>query len=162
MSGAAVRMTPQEEWWPRATAAKYLEVSVRKVRMIAAAGQIRRKHVPPAPGRPYQSVVYNADDVKAYKSTALAKDRATILPPMNPGAAAPASLLPQALALLGERLGPPVPPPRVKRWLTLDEAVEYSGLPRAYLLQQAREGAAFALNVGLFSRARWRFDRDQL
>jgi excisionase family DNA binding protein len=51
---------------------------------------------------------------------------------------------------------------RPKPWLTLDEAAEYSGLPRAWLLVQARSGALRAVNVGQGSRERWRFNREAL
>lgn len=161
MSTVAVR-TREEEWWSRELAAKYLEVSVRKLRSVAAAGRIRRKHIPPAPGRPYQSVVYNVADVEGYKAEALAGSSPAVMPVVN-APHLPASLLPAALELLGQRLAPP---PRVRRWLTLDEAVEYSGLPRAYLQRFAREGGAFGIdqpcmNVGTAARPRWRFDRDQ-
>jgi hypothetical protein len=47
-------------------------------------------------------------------------------------------------------------------WLTLAEASEWSGLPAAWLLAQARAGAPFALNVAHGSKAHWRFNREAL
>ena len=49
-----------------------------------------------------------------------------------------------------------------KPWLTTAEAVEYSGLPKAWLLEQARKGNIPAINVGSGSRERWRFNREAL
>jgi hypothetical protein len=154
-TGVAVR---QEEWWTRERAAQELGCDLRKLRKLAQGGRIRRQHVPPGPGRPYQSVLYHAGDVVAYKAERAAGDGAPGLPWVRP-AEAPASAMPQALALLAERLAPPV---RVRRWLTLDEAVEYSGLPRAYLLMLTREGAPCVRDVSAGTRPRWRFDRDLL
>lgn len=158
MSEVAVQKQ-QEEWWPRERAALYLGVDVRKLRKLAQGGRIRRQHVPPGPGRPYQSMVYLAADVVAYKSQAAAGDASTGVPHVRP-VEAPAGSMPAVIAMLAERLAAPT---RVRRWLTLDEAVEYFGLPRAYLLRIARAGDDHAvLNVGTAARPRWRFDRDQL
>jgi hypothetical protein len=54
-----------------------------------------------------------------------------------------------------------------KSWLTLDEAAEASGLPKAWLLAQARLGEAsakcvMAINVGSERRVLWRFNREAL
>lgn len=51
---------------------------------------------------------------------------------------------------------------RIRPWLTLAEAVEYSGLPASYLLAQARAGKARAINVGSGIREFWRFHRASL
>jgi hypothetical protein len=158
MSGVAVQKQ-QEEWWTRERAAAFLGIDVRKLRKLAQGGRIRRQHVPPGPGRPYQAVLYLATDVIAYKAEAAAGDASTGVPHVRP-VEAPAGALTVAIGLLAERLAPPA---RVRRWLTLDEAVEYSGLPRAYLLRMARHVENdIAMNVGTEARPRWRFDRDKL
>ena len=54
------------------------------------------------------------------------------------------------------------PPPQPKPWLTLSEAEAYSGLPRAWLIAQARAGALRAVNVGHGAREFWRFNREGL
>lgn len=59
------------------------------------------------------------------------------------------------------------PVSRPKSWLTLDEAAEVSGLPKAWLLAQARAGEAahpsvVAVDVGTEKQSRWRFNRDAL
>jgi len=63
--------------------------------------------------------------------------------------------------------------PPVKPWLTLDEAAEFSGLPKSWLLDMARkvEGSfgtyqlprcIEVINVGTEKRASWRFSRAAL
>jgi hypothetical protein len=50
-----------------------------------------------------------------------------------------------------------------KPWLSIDAAVEYSGLSRAYLLGRARDGWNGAINVSVTGgRARWRFNREAI
>jgi hypothetical protein len=52
-----------------------------------------------------------------------------------------------------------------KPWLTLDEAVAFSGLTRAWLLREARDGlgSVVARDMGKHSRGgRWRFHREGL
>jgi excisionase family DNA binding protein len=80
------------------------------------------------------------------------------------------SLAPLAEAIaaaLRTALQADVPKPRA--WLTLDEAVEYSGLPKSYLLALARGGGDathrkpdFAVNVGTGTKEFWRFNREAL
>ena len=52
--------------------------------------------------------------------------------------------------------------PAPKPWLTLAEAVEYSGLPASYLVRRAREGWTAAIDVGTGDKAFWRFNREGL
>lgn len=54
------------------------------------------------------------------------------------------------------------PPPVVKPWLSLKEAVDYSGLPASYLVQQALEGSIRAVDVGTGTKTFWRFNREAL
>lgn len=56
----------------------------------------------------------------------------------------------------------PFVPAAPKPWLTLAEAVEYSGLPANYLVQQARADTIRAVNVGRGAREFWRFNREGL
>lgn len=67
-------------------------------------------------------------------------------------------LLTQLVCAIAARPAPAPPKP----WLSLDEAAGYSGLPRAWLLAQARNGSWLALNVGSAKRASWRFSRGGL
>lgn len=55
--------------------------------------------------------------------------------------------------------------PVLKPWLTLKEAADYSGLPKRWLLKQARAGIYLehgSLNVGTEKNPEWRFNRDAL
>jgi hypothetical protein len=66
------------------------------------------------------------------------------------------------------------PVDRIRPWLTLAEAADYSGLPAGWLLAQAREGKCGsiadpprpgvirAINVGTGSKEFWRFHRASL
>jgi len=56
----------------------------------------------------------------------------------------------------------PAQPAVVRPWLSLAEAVDYSGLPARYLVQGAISGTIRAVNVGSGDRAFWRFSRDGL
>lgn len=49
------------------------------------------------------------------------------------------------------------PPASVGFWADVDFAAELSGLPKRYLIAQAKAGAPWALNVGQGKRAIWRF-----
>ena len=74
-------------------------------------------------------------------------------------------------AALRSGLQPLEPRPVTKPWLTLAEAVEYSGLPASYLMSQARasqdadvttDRGIVVINVGSDKQHRWRFQRDSL
>ena len=58
---------------------------------------------------------------------------------------------------------PLVRAPQLRPWLTLDEAVAFSGLPRAFLVAKAVEGVPWAIDVCAGgTRAFWRFNREGL
>ena len=50
----------------------------------------------------------------------------------------------------------------LKPWLGVKDAAEYSGLPAAWLIEQARAGLIRAVNVGSGAREYWRFNRAAL
>lgn len=55
------------------------------------------------------------------------------------------------------------PKPETRPWLTLDEAVAYSGLTRKWLLQNAEMDSNLVLDMGSHARGgRWRFNREGL
>ena len=86
---------------------------------------------------------------------AVSNDPGKVLARIQPGA----TELAQAIAAaLRDGLQGDSPKP----WLTISEAVEYSGLPRSYLLAQARAGAVRAVNVGTGKQEYWRFNREAL
>jgi hypothetical protein len=53
-------------------------------------------------------------------------------------------------------------PASEKPWLTLDEAAAWSGLPKGWLLAEAKAGNSFARNASKGARASWRFNRELL
>ena len=68
-----------------------------------------------------------------------------------------------ALAQIAEALRrEPNAVPVLAPHLTLAQAVEYSGLPAAFLIAQARAGKVRAVNVGTGAREFWRFEREAL
>lgn len=84
----------------------------------------------------------------------MVESRAAVRQVMNPD---PVALLTAAIA----RMAPP-PAPVVKPWLTLSEAVDYSGLPATYLVHEARARKIRAVNVGTGAKEFWRFNREGL
>lgn len=51
-------------------------------------------------------------------------------------------------------------PLALERYMSVAEAVEYSGLPAAYLIKAAKAGTIRAVNVGTGKREFWRFARE--
>jgi hypothetical protein len=95
-------------------------------------------------------------------------------PPVSDDAAqALAQILPQTEVVnaiaqriheLAQAWWPPrVEPPKLRTWLTLDEAAAFSGLPKSWLLKRAETGRwDAAVDVGRRKGGRWRFRRDLL
>lgn len=181
-----------EEWLPKADAAKLLGVAVRQLERRQRQGYIEKKSEPRKPMETSAPVFYSRTDILALKagtpnvhareveSAPLAddffdgrglsaeqtgkalKERQSTALALRPAADAdPFAGLAARLAGLSA-FAAQYNPQVIKPWLTLDEAVEYSGLPRAFLLAQAKAGNAFATNVGTDTSHRWRFNRDAL
>jgi hypothetical protein len=150
----------------RADALAELKVSARSLRRVCQEGEIRRKLLKPAPGRPHQQMLYAAEDVRAY----IGRLEGRAIPAGVMGGelavrGAPAALLPAVLARLLDR---PVPAAEPKPWLTLEEATAFSGLPRLFLLKLAlgTEVDGGHMQKGIINvahevseRRRWRFSR---
>jgi hypothetical protein len=47
-------------------------------------------------------------------------------------------------------------------WLTLDDAAKRTGFTRSWLLQQAAAGVPWAIDVGVKTKAFWRFNAEAL
>ena len=141
-------------------------------------GFIRKKQLERQPGMKAAPVAYNREDVEAILAGKAAQHPVVMNPPRAVASAAPATM-PVAVAVseaqseafrafadylahLAERLQPPAAPTPVSHWLTLAEAAEYSGLPKAWLRRAAEAGSVEVLNVGTEKQKIWRFHRDSL
>jgi hypothetical protein len=150
--------------------------SKRTVETYIASGRLPCTYVN---GRNGKQAYFDPADVARLKReidnpvSSVAKVRTLAVERQQPAPPAPAALLPPPdywadVARLVAALAPaPVTPP--KPWLTLDEAAEFSGLPKSWLLAQARldasgyaERCISAINVGTEKQVRWRFNRDAL
>lgn len=178
---------PDLSSWPTHTeAAQRLGTNERTIHRWITSGRLRRAYRPAIGRKPI--VIVDPADVER-----LRKERQQVVVvetapmqtiPENPGLISPgiarraenADLARQSPGLIGPggdpfaglaahlaRLAAAFPTPQPKPWLGLAEASEYSGLPRAWLIAQARAGALRAVNVAANgTRERWRFNREAL
>lgn len=148
-----------DEWIPKADAAKRLGISIRQIENLTAKGRIRKRKMAKAAWEKTGRVVYAAADIEAIRSGERPAPAALV--PVAPAAPAPAGSPGEpvaALAALARALGLPAPG---KPWLSLREAADYSGLPARWLREAARAGKLRAQNVGE-KRERWMFPREGL
>ena len=172
MPSSARESQPDLSSWPTHTeAAQRLGTNERTIHRWIASGRLTRAYRP-ATGRKPIVVVDPAD---------LEQIRRERLPPVvltgdHDGRTQHVQMLSESveverargadpfagLAAHLARLAAAFPTAQPKPWLTLDEAAEYSGLPRAWLIAQARSGALRAVNVGQGTKEFWRFNREGL
>lgn len=171
------------DWLPKEDAAALLGVQVRQLEKRSSQGFIKKRILPRALTERVAPVRYSRRDIEAFKrgqpnrteSAADPKPNGKPAPPAktpavaltvreNTPAAVPAASEPLAVlaAHLARLSAAYAPPPAAKPWLNVTEAAEFSGLPAAWLLAQARSGAIRAVNVGKGSKEFWRFNRDGL
>jgi len=169
-------MTPSVDrvnWPTMAEAAVRLGTNERTIRRWIDAGKLRPEERP-APGRK-PLVIVDPEDVGRLQAerqppVVMREERAGSNDTANPNSMALAPFVPANAASLQHFLAGvshAYPVSRTKPWLTLDEAAEFSGLPRGWLLAQARRGEAsvpsvMAINVGTEKQPRWRFNREAL
>jgi hypothetical protein len=175
MPDAYVTLVPMQNvtiapgWTHKEAGAELLGVSIRQLENLAALKRIRKQRLPRQTNERSARVLYSVEDIEAIKA-----GKPNVMPetpePSEARAAAPAApeprgflAIPAALIdLLRERREQREP---LKPWLTLDEAAEYSGLTRAWLLKEAEagQGAIAIRDMGRFARGgRWRFLRADL
>lgn len=172
------------EWLTKQEAAKFLKVSIRQVERREAAGYLEKRVGERGPMDRAGAVLYSRADLEALKAgkpniharevreeAANPKpirdaENAVALRGQEPNsgqiARVTSSEVLKSLAELitAARSGPPLEP---KPWMTLAEAVEYSGLPASWLLARARDGVKWAIDVGQGgARQFWRFNREGL
>jgi hypothetical protein len=180
-----------EEWIPKSAAAKLLGVSLRQIERREKDGFLEKRTLPRLATESTGRVVYSRADLLALKAGTpntharavqdIVDPEASPLQPVvsNGGAGGGGGSNGKSTALALVRntpaSGPPAAfwqalynaatatPPAPKPWLTVDEAVEYSGLPRGYLLKRAREGWDAAVDVSTGGAHQfWRFNRAAL
>jgi hypothetical protein len=153
---------PDDEWLDKQQAAKFLGISTRQIENHAQFGRLAKRRLPKKPSERAARVVYDPADLAALKAGAPQGETALAVMRSAPAAARPSGIVAipvEVLDILRERREPP---PEPKFWLTPDEAVAASGLPREFLVAQARSGAFRAVNVGRGKREFWRFNREAL
>lgn len=146
-----------DEWIPKADAAKRLAISIRQIENLTAKGRIRKRKMAKAAWEKTGRVVYAAADIEAIRSGERPAPAAALVPVAPAPAGSPGEPL-AALTALARALGLPAPG---KPWLSLREAADYSGLPARHLVESARSGQMRARNVGV-KRERWMFPREGL
>jgi hypothetical protein len=187
-----------KEWLAKPEAAKLLGVQIRALERRCSQGYVEKRIQPRKPTERAARVLYSRADILALKAgTPNVHAREVEKPEYSPGEVVGAAGKPPvskrldtaqsvstALIPPGLRGAPAsivafwealykaatTAPPAPKPWLTLAEAVEYSGLPRGFLLAIAQGGGDFTrrappglvLNVGTEKQARWRFNRELL
>ena len=164
---------PDLSSWPTHTeAAAQLATNERTIRRWIEAGRLKAAYRPAA-GRKPIAVVDPADieRLRTERQPVLlveAVQTSTNPDSMPDVRIAPAPGSPRGgdpfagLAAHLARLAAAFPAAQPKPWLTLSEAEAYSGLPRAWLIAQARSGALRAVNVGQGTKEFWRFNREGL
>jgi hypothetical protein len=181
MPAAAKRRAPAKAkpalaaWLPKAAAAELLGVRPRQLERRESQGFIESRREPRKPNESTSRVLYSRADLLALKA---GRPNVHARPEREPAnGAAPAAQV--ALQTPGTALAKIASKPNAfdfagfvaalaqakaepKPWLTLDEAAEWSGLSRSYLLECARAGARYVLNQGSSKRASWRFSREGL
>jgi excisionase family DNA binding protein len=126
------------EYLTKEIAAKRLDLSVRRVLELRAAGKIRSsRQIDPATQR--EQLVLLASDVNR-----LVTDAANV------------RMAREKLAL------PPTEPPPLRPWMTAAEAADYSGLPAGFLVRAIEAGELVALDVGVRPGGRYRIRRTDL
>jgi hypothetical protein len=184
----AAKPAPDAEWLTKRDAARFLGISNRQLERRAYEGYIAKRFLPRKPTDRSQTVEYKREDLVALKAGApnmsavvrkepkakvLPKPNAAYTEPAQPAASAALAVVHDAprngdpwdalaAKLAGLAAAFPTAAP-AKPWLTLDEAVAWSGLSRAYLLRRAREGWAAAVDQSAgAARQQWRFNREGL
>ena len=154
---------------------EYLGKSKRTIETLVARGRLKIGYYKGPNGR---TGVFDRADVEALKheiGTAPQRDityRATPVPEsqrdirqgfLHIRREKPAEVSPDAIAQLAAAIRtaqPPALPPTLTPHMSLSEAVEYSGLPAAFLVAEARAGRIRAVNVGTKEKEFWRFAKE--
>jgi hypothetical protein len=166
-----------DEWITKEEAAKMLGVSTRQIERLAARGLIQRRYIKPGKGNRYGQTQVQGAAVLTMTKERQAAMRGDSGDGSTRVAVAPAARSQTALATNAQadfftglaahlaKLSAAFPPPAKNPWLTLDEAAEFSGLTKAWLLEQAASVVPMLAirDMGKHARGgRWRFFRGDL
>ena len=142
------------EWLGKEEVAELLDKSIRTVLNMAKEGTIKSK-LERNPKTGHKNVLFDAEDARRLRDQ---PDPPLMRKPAVVQVDAPASFAPI-------REAPASPRP----WLTLDEAAEFSGLTKRWLLAEAeREPKAYGIDIAVRDMGkhspggRWRFHRESL
>lgn len=156
--------TDLSAWLPKREAAAHLGVAEKTLERMSKRGEVQQatRKRPGSPGE----VVYHPGDIERIAAQ-MAKPPAPFVMPADAPQNALAKLEPSAapavhqmtFAAMAEMLRPAVDRVRIteRLFLTVDEAAEYSGLPKSYIRQQITEG-----KLGMRTGAGWRIRRADL
>lgn len=185
----------QEQWIQAAEAASFLSISERHLARRCKQGYIRKRTLPRQPHEKGPTVEYSVEDLTALKegnpnrqlvvtmssTEQISTATAPAVQKEKNGKLATFEGLAKFLAELTVNVRElnttnAVKADTAKPWLTLEEAAEFSGLPRAYLRKEARRSLQLTLfpepgrpqrpilvrNVGTDAREVFMFSRESL
>ena len=134
-----------DEWFTKSQAAAFLQVSEKTVERLASKGEIRRETRKRPGVRP--SPVYSPEDLDRVKAAQV--PQVAVLPPQAEAGCVPA-LAPRVdlPAFLQSLVAGPDVPLRDKLFLTVKEAVRFSGLPESTIRRLLRTGKLPGFKAG--------------
>jgi hypothetical protein len=156
MATPATEPESKQDWILKADAAEALGISIRQVERYAAAGRIRMKLVRFSGDRSDRNV-YSTEDIQRVLGEREAGTMQLVQRAGAPELTADNPFFTTLTAVLKQHAPPP---PRIeKAWLTLEEAVEYSGLPAPQIAMLVRGRYVYAIGRG---RGTWRIQKRSL
>ncbi len=155
----ASTVTVTNQWLTKYEAAERLNLSDRRVLVLAKAGRLDKKSERDASGQ--MAVMINAGSVERYLYELEHPELQGASGETGVSAARPAQ--PALLGASGATGAPPTHLARLTRpWMTVDEAAEDQGLPANFLLKLIESGKLRALDVGVRPGGRYRVCRKDL
>lgn len=140
------------EYLTKQLAADTLGISPRRLLEISLSGAIKRKYTRNPATKRRMAIFRSADVLRIAEEIQSRKSAVRPEPP-------PRS---ESAALVAHSGTPHPDQPHEARWLTLDEAAAYTGLPASFLGDRIEQGKLPALNVGKRPGGRWRVSRRDL
>ncbi len=157
-------MTEQSEWIGKTEAAERLKISERTVLGLASKGRIASKKER-NPETNQTAVKFKASDVERYgferdnhQELANGAQTSQVAPIARRGNPYEVS----AISDMWEIVKEAAKPKQRKRWLTIKEAEQHSGLPASILVKLIESGKLPALNCGPRVGGKWRISRKDL